>query len=124
MFAYDPRNKQTVVVVGGGAAGASCILNLRQEGFTGRIILVCREKILPYDRIKVSKNFAFNIDNALLRTSAFYEEHNIEVKLGVKAIGNEGMPIATFESHFLHLLYIALLLFRLHLFRFRSEYGS
>ena len=28
---------------------------LRQEGFKGRVILACRENVLPYDRIKLSK---------------------------------------------------------------------
>jgi len=126
MFAYDPRNKKTVVVVGGGSAGASCIMNLRQEGFTGRIILICKENILPYDRVKVSKNFGFDIDKALLRTPAFYDEHNIEVKLGVKAVGNEGMPIAQrLNRIIIFALYsIVTLSFTLRLFRCRSEYGS
>jgi len=106
MFAYNPQNKKTVVVVGGGAVAASCVVNLRQEGFTGRIIMVCKENVVPYDRVKVSKNFAFDIQEALLRTPEFYDEHNIEVKLGVEAVGNERMPIITFESHITLLLYL------------------
>lgn len=32
-----------------------CAETLRQEGFTGKITLVSRESVLPYDRIKLSK---------------------------------------------------------------------
>ncbi|XP_011146399.1 apoptosis-inducing factor 3 isoform X2 [Harpegnathos saltator] len=87
MVARDPQNKKTAVIVGGGPAGAVCAETLRQEGFTGRIIMVCKEKVVPYDRIKVSKVFDFDVQKAALRPSAFYNDQRIETKLGVEAIG-------------------------------------
>ncbi len=56
-FARDPR---TFVVVGGGAAGFSCVDTLRKDGYEGRLVLVCQEKHLPYDRTKLSKGFGKN----------------------------------------------------------------
>ncbi|XP_070159015.1 apoptosis-inducing factor 3 isoform X2 [Polyergus mexicanus] len=87
MSAYDPENTKTVVIVGGGPAGATCAESLRQEGFTGRIVMVCRENAIPYDRIKVSKVLDFDVQKAALRPPEFYDEHKIERKLGVEAIG-------------------------------------
>ncbi|XP_018343990.1 PREDICTED: apoptosis-inducing factor 3-like isoform X1 [Trachymyrmex septentrionalis] len=86
MSARDPESIKTVVIVGGGPSGATCAESLRQEGFTGRIIMICRENIIPYDRIKVSKKLNFDVHSATLRSPSFYNEHDIETKLGVKAI--------------------------------------
>ncbi|KAG5331925.1 AIFM3 factor, partial [Acromyrmex charruanus] len=87
MSARNPENTKTVIIVGGGPSGATCAESLRQEGFTGRIIMICRENVIPYDRVKVSKKLNFDVHSATLRSPSFYKEHNIETKLGVKAIG-------------------------------------
>ena len=75
----------TAVIVGGGPAGATCVETLRQEGFTGRIVMICKENSLPYDRVKVSKTMDLNIQNILLRPQMFYDEYKIETRLGVEA---------------------------------------
>lgn len=89
MSAYDPDNTKTVVIVGGGPSGATCAESLRQEGFTGRIVMVCRENVIPYDRVRVSKRLDFDVNKAVLRSTSFYNDHKIETKLGVKAIGDK-----------------------------------
>lgn len=38
-----------------GPASVVAAETLRQEGFKGRVILACRENVLPYDRVKLSK---------------------------------------------------------------------
>lgn len=43
-------NKQ-IVVIGGGPAAAECVEVLRQEGYDGSLIMVCKENYLPYDRV-------------------------------------------------------------------------
>lgn len=59
MAKRDAGNTQTFIIVGGGPSGAICVETLRQNDFMGRIILVCKENSLPYDRVKgkVMKNF-------------------------------------------------------------------
>lgn len=87
MAKYDARDSQSIVVIGGGPSGATCVETLRQEGYTGRLTLVCKENCLPYDRVKVSKTMDFEIEKAEFRTAQFYEENGIEVLRGIEATG-------------------------------------
>lgn len=87
MAKHDARDSQSIVVIGGGPSGATCVETLRQEGYTGAITLVCKEDCLPYDRVKVSKTMDFEIEKAEFRTSQFYQENGIEVLRGIEATG-------------------------------------
>ncbi|KAL2717178.1 apoptosis-inducing factor 3 isoform X2 [Vespula squamosa] len=87
MCEYDVKNSKIALIIGGGPAAATCAESLRQEGFTGKIILICKEKVLPYDRVKVSKVMNFDVNKFSLRQPSFYNDHNIETKLGREAIG-------------------------------------
>ncbi len=46
---------RTMLVVGGGAAGAAAVAALREFGFAGRVVLAAAEPALPYDRTALSK---------------------------------------------------------------------
>lgn len=85
MAKRDPNNDDTYVVVGGGPSGGICVETLRQEGFTGRIVLICKENSLPYDRVKLSKSMDVSINRIEFRNKEFYEEYGIEAMLGVAA---------------------------------------
>ncbi|KAF4747861.1 Apoptosis-inducing factor 3, partial [Perkinsus olseni] len=50
-----PGYKPVYVIVGGGAAAATAAESLRQNGYTGRVIMMTRERHLPYDRPVLSK---------------------------------------------------------------------
>lgn len=82
---FNLDNSNIALIVGGGPAGATCAETLRQEGFTGRIIMLCKENSLPYDRVKVSKTMDLNVENILLRPQMFYDEYKIETRLDVEA---------------------------------------
>ncbi|XP_035825044.1 apoptosis-inducing factor 3 isoform X1 [Aplysia californica] len=75
-------NKKTVVLVGGGPSTLVCAETLRQEGFTGRVVLVSQENCLPYDRIKLSKAMSIKPEEIALRKADFYENNGIELMLG------------------------------------------
>ncbi|XP_022219115.1 apoptosis-inducing factor 3 isoform X3 [Drosophila obscura] len=85
MVARKPEDQRCFIVVGGGPSGAVCAETLRQEGFTGRLILVSRENYLPYDRVKISKAMNLDIEQLRFRDEEFYKQHDIEVWLGVGA---------------------------------------
>uniref|UniRef100_A0AAY4D165 Rieske domain-containing protein n=1 Tax=Denticeps clupeoides TaxID=299321 RepID=A0AAY4D165_9TELE len=58
-----------------GPASLVCAETLRQNSYGGRIVIVTKEELLPFDKPKLSK-----VDgNILLRQSDFLQEHGIEV---------------------------------------------
>lgn len=118
MAKHDTRDSQSIVVVGGGPSGATCVETLRQEGFTGKITLVCKENCLPYDRVKVSKTMDFEIEKAEFRTADFYRENGIDVLRGVEAIGvdvaNKSVALSNGDSLKYDRLYIATGLFQIN----------
>jgi 3-phenylpropionate/trans-cinnamate dioxygenase ferredoxin reductase subunit len=79
----------TILIIGGGQAGAQAIDTLRREGFEGRIVLVSEERELPYQRPPLSKKFLAGelaAERLPFRHQAFYDEHRIELKLGIRAV--------------------------------------
>lgn len=78
----------TVVIVGAGHVAGQAVASLRQYGFAGRIVLVGEEPYLPYQRPPLSKNFLageLDIERLFLRHEHFYTEHNVELRLGIRA---------------------------------------
>jgi 3-phenylpropionate/trans-cinnamate dioxygenase ferredoxin reductase subunit len=78
----------TILILGGGQAGAQAIDTLRREGYQDRLILVSDEPELPYQRPPLSKKYLAGemaADRLLFRHQAFYDEHRVELKLGVSA---------------------------------------
>ena len=85
MAKRDLKNPLCYVVVGGGPAGAVCAETLRQEGFTGRVVMVCKEQYLPYDRVKISKASDIKIETIQFRKPEFYDEYGIETLMSTEA---------------------------------------
>ena len=79
----------TILIIGGGQAGAQAIDTLRREGFGGRLVLIGDETELPYQRPPLSKKYLSGdmaADRLLFRHRSFYDEHRIELKLGKRAV--------------------------------------
>jgi len=79
----------TFLIIGGGQAGAQAIDTLRREGFGGRLVLVSDEPFLPYQRPPLSKKFLSGelaADRLPFRHQSFYDQHRVELKLGVRAV--------------------------------------
>jgi 3-phenylpropionate/trans-cinnamate dioxygenase ferredoxin reductase subunit len=103
----------TILIIGGGQAGAQDIDTLRREGFGGRIVLVCEEAALPYQRPPLSKKFLSGelpAERLPFRHQAFYDEHRIELKLGVRAERVDPAAHRVALSNGEHLAYDRLLL--------------
>ncbi|MBV6624267.1 MAG: FAD-dependent oxidoreductase [Rivularia sp. (in: Bacteria)] len=83
MTGYNPQaDNRTFVVLGTGAAGSAAAETLRQAGFEGRVVMLTKEDILPYDRTALSKKYLQNDskkDSLVLRSLEFYNEWDIEV---------------------------------------------
>lgn len=74
----------SVVIVGGGAAGNAAAETLRQEGYTGPVTLLSADEAPPYDRPNLSKDYlAGTAEEAWipLRPEGFYSEHGIDLRL-------------------------------------------
>jgi len=81
---------QTHVIVGASLAGAKAAETLREEGFEGRVVLVGVEKERPYERPPLSKDYLrgeAGRDKVYVHDEGFYEEHDIELRLGRAAVG-------------------------------------
>ncbi len=79
---------QSIVIVGGGAAGHSAAEMLRREGYAGAITMVSADPSAPYDRPNLSKDYlAGNAPEEWipLRGPDFYREQGIDLRLGARA---------------------------------------
>jgi 3-phenylpropionate/trans-cinnamate dioxygenase ferredoxin reductase subunit len=79
----------TILIIGGGQAGAQAVDTLRREGFGGRLVLVGDEPELPYQRPPLSKKYLSGelpVDRLLFRHRTFYDEHKAELLLGARAV--------------------------------------
>jgi 3-phenylpropionate/trans-cinnamate dioxygenase ferredoxin reductase subunit len=76
------------VIVGAALAGASAATALREGGFDGRITLIGAEPVVPYNRPPLSKGYLRGqdrIEDQLVNPAAYYAEHDITLRLGVRA---------------------------------------
>jgi len=77
-------DKRVFALIGGGPSSLTAAQTLRENGFTGRIILIGAEKHLPYDRPKLSKAMDQPVERMLLRDADWFKEADIELHLGTK----------------------------------------
>jgi 3-phenylpropionate/trans-cinnamate dioxygenase ferredoxin reductase subunit len=83
-------SSQHVVIVGASLAGAHTALQLRTLGHEGRVTLVGAESHLPYERPGLSKGFltgALELEGLLVRPQEAYDEQDIALRLGTRAVG-------------------------------------
>jgi 3-phenylpropionate/trans-cinnamate dioxygenase ferredoxin reductase subunit len=76
---------QAQVIVGAALAGASAARTLREEGFTGPVVLVGEESEAPYERPPLSKGYLqgkAERDSTYVVPQSWYAEHDVELRLG------------------------------------------
>ncbi|NCI78370.1 3-phenylpropionate/cinnamic acid dioxygenase ferredoxin--NAD(+) reductase subunit [Acinetobacter kanungonis] len=78
---------ETIIIVGAGQAGASAILELRSNQYTGKIILVGDESHLPYERPPLSKDVILKPETTKIE---ILSEAKL-AELGVEVIRNNGV---------------------------------
>jgi 3-phenylpropionate/trans-cinnamate dioxygenase ferredoxin reductase subunit len=97
------RSGQSFVIVGASLAGAKAAETLRSEGFDGAVVLVGEEQARPYERPPLSKDYLRGekgFDAAAVHPEGFYQEHDIELRLGttVSALDPGGRTVTTSEG--------------------------
>jgi apoptosis-inducing factor 3 len=79
----------SIVIVGGGAAGEAAAEMLRREGYSGPITMLSDDEAPPCDRPNLSKDYLAGTapeEWIPLRPSEFYRGQGIELRLGTRAI--------------------------------------
>ncbi|XP_037533407.1 apoptosis inducing factor mitochondria associated 4 [Nematolebias whitei] len=82
MCAVQPGTKQMILLIGGGPASLVCAETLRQNGYQGRIVVITKDSLPPFDKPKLSKAMNVESGSILLRSSDFYQQHGIEIRTG------------------------------------------
>lgn len=88
---------ERVIIIGASHAGAQLCTSLRQEGWTGEIMLIGDEPSLPYQRPPLSKGFLASntgLEALLIRAPDFYAKQRITVREGrVVAIDRQAQAV-------------------------------
>jgi 3-phenylpropionate/trans-cinnamate dioxygenase ferredoxin reductase subunit len=74
---------RTFVIVGAGLAGAKAAETLREDGFTGRVVLLGSEPERPYERPPLSKGLLLGTverDTVHVHDADWYPRHDVELR--------------------------------------------
>ncbi|MGN6678276.1 MAG: NAD(P)/FAD-dependent oxidoreductase [Streptosporangiaceae bacterium] len=83
-------SERPFVIVGGGIAGGNAAAALREEGFTGRVILISQESAVPFGRPPLSKTYLRSeedLEGWYVRPSGWYEAHDVELLTETRVAG-------------------------------------
>src|SRR5580658_9584459 len=70
-----------IVIIGGGMAGGNAAATLRDEGFTGPVVLISGEPGVPFGRPPLSKTYLRSeekLDGWYVRPAGWYADHDVE----------------------------------------------
>lgn len=104
---------ESVVIVGGGAAGIAAAATLRQEGYPHSVTLLSADRDLPYDRPNLSKDYLAGTGQAdwlPVRSPSFYTTRHIDARCDTRVVRIDPAQRAVMLSDGSRLAYGALLL--------------
>ncbi len=79
----------SVVIVGGGLAGAKTAEALRSNGYAGPVTLLGAEQSLPYERPPLSKDYLAgkaSFDDAVIHPAEWYAQNDVVLRWGVDVV--------------------------------------
>ena len=99
----DPQHPEQVVIVGGGLAGAGTAVALRDQGFTGSIVVFAAENHVPYDRPPLSKAYLKGeavASEGEIKPPGWYAAHDVDLRLGtaVTAVEREAHQVVSTDG--------------------------
>ena len=85
MAKRDPQDSRRFVIIGGGPAGLNCAETLRQSNYTGEILVISAEDMVPYDRTLLTKVLPTgDASKFKLRSDEFLKNADIDYKLSTR----------------------------------------
>ena len=81
----NATSEQIVVIVGAGLAGGNAAVTLREEGWRGRIVLLCAEPGIPFGRPPLSKTYLRGEEDLAawyVKPAGWYGDHDSELRTG------------------------------------------
>jgi NADPH-dependent 2,4-dienoyl-CoA reductase/sulfur reductase-like enzyme len=90
------------VIIGGGLAGASAVEGIRAHDRDGRILLVSRENIEPYNRPPLSKDLWFGkstLDKLPVHDASYYTEQRVDLALRREVVELEASSHTLWDDH-------------------------
>ncbi|MFC0674985.1 NAD(P)/FAD-dependent oxidoreductase [Brachybacterium hainanense] len=79
---------RSIVIIGGGLAGAHAAQALRERSYDGALTLLAAEQHPPYERPPLSKGILLGeatADSAVVHPLSWYDEQGIDLRCGVRA---------------------------------------
>jgi 3-phenylpropionate/trans-cinnamate dioxygenase ferredoxin reductase subunit len=77
------------VIIGAGVAGGNAAATLREEGFSGPVVLISREPGVPFGRPPLSKAYLRSeedLDAWYVRPAGWYADHDVELRRGAAVV--------------------------------------
>lgn len=71
-MAKKENDDNPMVIIGGGAAAEAALETLRRAGHKGKIVMITKDNIAPYDRTNLSKKWDCKESNIRIRSPEFY----------------------------------------------------
>jgi 3-phenylpropionate/trans-cinnamate dioxygenase ferredoxin reductase component len=78
--------RDPIVIIGTGMAGGNAAATLRDEGFSGPVVLISREPGVPFGRPPLSKTYLRSEEDLAgwyVRPAGWYADHDVELRNGV-----------------------------------------
>jgi 3-phenylpropionate/trans-cinnamate dioxygenase ferredoxin reductase component len=78
-----------MVIIGGGVAGGNAAATLREEGFPGPLVLISRERGVPFGRPPLSKTYLRSeedLDAWYVKPADWYADHDVELRSGTAVL--------------------------------------
>lgn len=76
-----------IVVIGGGLAAATTVVELRDHGFTGPLTVLTEEQHPPYERPPLSKSVLLGEkepDSVIVKDPSWYAENDVDLRTGTR----------------------------------------
>jgi len=79
----DRTSAEPIAIIGGGLTGGNAATTLREEGFSGPVVLIGAEPGFPFGRPPLSKTYLRSeekLDDWYVRPAGWYDDHEVECR--------------------------------------------